>query len=89
VSTSVPDKLPLAVGAKSTPTTQVVPTANGVEVEQVVVAESILKFVLTTMLAKVIGALPIFWMVAFSAPSVVSVEPTFVVVGKVRVGGVE
>lgn len=60
VSTSVPTKLPAAVGTKSTPTTQEALAAMGVEVEQVVVAASILKFVPTAMPVKVKDAFPLF-----------------------------
>lgn len=60
VNVSVPVRAPVAVGAKSTPTTQEAPAAMGDEVEQVVVAASILKFVPNAMPVKVKDALPMF-----------------------------
>ena len=86
VSTRVPGKEPVAVGTKSTPTAQELPAAMGVDVEQVVVAESSLKFVLATMLLKLRAAFPMFWTETVFGLSVL-VDP-ILVDAKLKLGGV-
>src|SRR5215469_2677204 len=100
VRIALPLMLPAALGAKSMVIEQVAPAASvNAELEPASVwvqvdASSHVKFALTLGFVPVVGSgkvstlLPIFCTVTACGPSVLSVVPATVGVGKVRVGGI-
>src|SRR5215472_6991625 len=69
VKVNVPDVVPLVVGARRRPTTQLAPGASGTEVEQVVVCGCTTKFALTAIWENVSAPLPMLDTVTVLGPS--------------------